>query len=99
MRRSVIKVENWQYTLAYTGYISISCFVAYPLLKWKEQAPKTWGQVFSVFLVNCLILGLLPLLPFLMRTPPKKKSGMSAFESEDYNQYHTKGRIWFWQKP
>ncbi len=91
-------METWILFLIYIGYISISCFVAYPLLKWKKQEPKSWQQVFGVFIVNCFLFGLMPLLPFFMRFPSENKDSMSISESEDYYQYHSKGKIWFWQK-
>lgn len=75
----------------YCGYIFVSSFVAYPLLKWKGQHPKALSDLSGMIIFNALILGLLPFTSLLMKFPPDS----SQLSSADY--YH-RGKIWIWNK-
>lgn len=81
------------YLLAYAGYISISSAIAYPLLKWKSQHPRSISSAIDMVFFNTLILGLLPVLTFLMKYPPKHP----VSPSESY-EYYDKKKIWVWNK-
>ncbi|GAB3097790.1 hypothetical protein G8770_15235 [Aestuariicella hydrocarbonica] len=86
-------MDNLIYFFAYIGYIAVSSVVAYPLLKWKSQQPKTLSNIIDMVFFNAIILGALPLLPFLMKYPPKQPIS----PSESY-EYYNKKRIWLWNK-
>lgn len=86
-------MDKFTYFLAYAGYISISSAIAYPLLKWKSQHPNTLASTINMVFFNTVILGLLPVLPFLMKYPPRQP----VSRAESY-EYFEKKRIWFWNK-
>lgn len=85
-------MDNIIFWLAYTGYISISSVLAYPLLKWKGQHPKTISAAREMIFFNFIFLGILPLLPFLMKHPPSKPPQRAD------GDYYERGKIWIWNK-
>ena len=84
-------MQSLEYFFGYMGYISTSTLIAYPLLAWKQQQPKTLRDLMDVILLNFFLFGLLPLTPFLMRHPPDEK-----YLSSD--SYYIEGKIWIWNK-
>ena len=86
-------MDEFVYFLVYAIYISISSAIAYPLLKCKCQSPKSVSSAIDMVFFNCLILGLLPILPLLMKYPPKNTMSLA----ENY-EYHEKKKIWIWNK-
>ena len=87
-------MEELYYVLAYIAYISLSTAIAYPLLKWKSHHPRNLQGHADMWFLNALMLGFLPILPFLMKTLPPKKT-MTLM---DKYEYFEKKRIWIWNK-
>lgn len=86
-------MESSTYYLVYSLYILASSCLAYPLLKRKTQQPQKLEQFIAMLFFNALFLGVLPLITFLIKHPPKPP--VSRADSYDY---YEKKRIWIWNK-
>lgn len=77
--------------LAIIGYFSINSIISYFLLHWKGQHPKSANDVFGMVFINIIVLGLLPIAPFLMKHPPDRRQRTS-------DDYYKSGKIWIWNQ-
>lgn len=75
----------------YFGYLFLSTLLAYPLLKWKSQEPKTLDSLFSMVVINFIFFGLIPFSTLVMKFPPDRQERASS-------EYYESHKIWIWNK-